>query len=316
MVVKALETITLARVDDGTPGSQDVPMTYVQTAQPTGKIVKDSLWWVGATMSSVTALKRWNGSSWIPETISQDVLNVVSLNAVDITGSTISGSKFVSSFSGVKPDGVADYTVNGTTQISDGTIVTDTYSDTDNNQITHVAMDQFGFTSNGYNKGTLMASTQMSLGMLTLGSLHKDYANTDPYWVTSSLDALAITRLNNVGTLLWQGVSLMGWSGSEQEATPSKPISDCLNGWLLVWSEYKNGVAQDYDYIVTPIYRSFVESHSGKEVTLQMVSYGATSFNKKIFATNQKITGDKNNSGGAGNPSAAGNYVLVNIFAF
>ncbi|MFK5270183.1 hypothetical protein ACI3P6_17425, partial [Lacticaseibacillus paracasei] len=84
----------------------------------------------------------------------------------------------------------------------------------------------------------------------------------------------------------------------------------------LVWSEYKDGVAQDYDYIITPIYRVYVQAHPGRQLTLQMVAYGGTSFNKKVFPTNTNIIGDKNNSGGAGNPSIAGNYVLVNIFAF
>lgn len=73
----------------GPPGSQNVPMTYVQTAAPTGTIVTNSLWWVGATMSSVTALKRWNGYSWIPDSIAQAVLNIIELNAVTINSAII-----------------------------------------------------------------------------------------------------------------------------------------------------------------------------------------------------------------------------------
>lgn len=73
----------------GPPGSQNVPMTYVQTATPTGTIVTNSLWWVGDTMSSVTALKRWNGSSWIPDSIAQAVLNIIELNAVTINSAII-----------------------------------------------------------------------------------------------------------------------------------------------------------------------------------------------------------------------------------
>jgi hypothetical protein len=60
----------------------------------------------------------------------------------------------------------------------------------------------------------------------------------------------------------------------------------------------------------------YVQAHPGRQLTLQMVAYGAASFNKKVFPTNTNIVGDTNNSGGAGNPSVAGNYVLVNIFAF
>ncbi|TEA91107.1 hypothetical protein TK35_04195 [Lacticaseibacillus paracasei] len=300
---------------DGKDGSDNVPVITVGAAYPSGP-KKGDMHWLTDSSGVVTGYYTYDGSAWNPYKIDAKILSAETFNGMTFNGVTFTGSKFISSFKGIKPDGTADFSVHGTTTIADGSIVTDTYSDTDNTHITHVVMDQFGFLSNIYNKGTLTASTQMSLGMLTLGSLYQDYANTKSYWVTSSLDALAITRLNNVGALLWQGVSLMGWSGADQDATPSKPISDCLNGWLLVWSEYKSGVAQDYDYIVTPIYRSYVQAHSGKQVTLQMVAYGAASFNKKVYPTNQKIVGDKNNSGGAGNPSIAGNYVLVNIFAF
>ena len=300
---------------DGKDGSDNVPVITVGAAYPSGP-KKGDMHWLTDSSGVVTGYYTYDGSAWNPYKIDAKILSAETFNGMTFNGVTFTGSKFISSFKGIKPDGTADFSVHGTTTIADGSIVTDTYSDTDNTHITHVVMDQFGFLSNIYNKGTLMASTQMSLGMLTLGSSYQDYANTKPYWVTSSLDALAITRLNNVGALLWQGVNLMGWSGADQEATPSKPISDCLNGWLLVWSEYKNGVAQDYDYIMTPIYRSYVQAHPGKQVTLQMVAYGAASFNKKVYPTNQKIVGDRNNSGGAGNPSIAGNYTLVNIFAF
>ncbi|MDM7529971.1 phage tail spike protein [Lacticaseibacillus paracasei] len=300
---------------DGKDGSDNVPVITVGAAYPSGP-KKGDMHWLTDSSGVVTGYYTYDGSAWNPYKIDAKILSAETFNGMTFNGVTFTGSKFISSFKGIKPDGTADFSVHGTTTIADGSIVTDTYSDTDNTHITHVVMDQFGFLSNIYNKGTLMASTQMSLGMLTLGSSYQDYANTKPYWVTSSLDALAITRLNNVGALLWQGVNLLGWSGADQEVTPSKPISDCLNGWLLVWSEYKNGVAQDYDYIVTPIYRSYVQAHSGKQVTLQMVAYGAASFNKKVFPTNQKIVGDRNNSGGAGNPSVAGNYVLVNVFTF
>ncbi|MDN4552858.1 hypothetical protein QYI97_01220, partial [Lacticaseibacillus paracasei] len=300
---------------DGKDGSDNVPVITVGAEYPSGP-KKGDMHWLTDSSGVVTGYYTYDGSAWNPYKIDAKILSAETFNGMTFNGVTFTGSKFISSFKGIKPDGTADFSVHGTTTIADGSIVTDTYSDTDDTQITHVVMDQFGFLSNIYNKGTLMASTQMSLGMLTLGSLYQDYANTKPYWVTSSLDALAITRLNNVGALLWQGVSLMGWSGNAQGATPSKPISDCLNGWLLVWSEYKDGVAQDYDYIVTPIYRSYVQAHPGKQLTLQMVAYGAASFNKKVFPTNTNIVGDTNNSGGAGNPSVAGNYVLVNIFAF
>lgn len=295
----------------GAPGSQDVPMTYVQAETPTGEIVANSLWWVGTTMSSVTALKRWDGSSWIPETIAQAVLNVVSLNAVTITGSTITGSKFISSFSGVKPDGTADFSVHGTTTIADGSIVTDTYSDTDDTQITHVVMDQFGFLSNIYNKGTLMASTQMSLGMLTLGSNYQETASDPLKWVTSSLDALKIYQLNNVSNSLWEGVSLMGWSGNAQSVTPSKKITDCLNGWKLVWGEYKNGAFTGTGISESEISKTSVLKYPGAGRILSIMNYGNANCSKYVYAYADHIDGNTKNSDGA-----AGGVVLVGIYEY
>lgn len=206
--------------------------------------------------------------------------------------------------------------LNGTSYSIDGNI--EDYDGKPNGQNYHTELNPDGLLSylTKTDGKTQMKSTQISMGTLTLGSFYQDFDNTAPYWVTSSLDAMTITRLNNVGANLWQGVSLMGWSGAEQDATPSKPISDCLNGWLLLWCEYKNGAAQYYDYITTPIYRAYVEANPGRQLTLQMVAYGGTSFNKKVSPNNHTIFGDKNNSGGAGNPSVAGNYVLVNVFAF
>lgn len=309
-----------AKGDKGDPGSQNVPMTYVQTAAPTGTIVTNSLWWVGATMSSVTALKRWNGSSWIPDSIAQAVLNIIELNAVTINSAIINSPKINVPFTHAPIEGgnilsTGKLTLNGTAYTIDGTI-----EDTNgkpNGQKYHTELNPDGLLS--YLTQT-DGTTQMNTSRISMGTLELSHLvgglGTSANYITSSLDALAIARLNNVGAILWEGVSLMGWSGNAQGATPSKPISDCLNGWLLVWSEYKDGVAQDYDYIMTPIYRVYVQAHPGRQLTLPMIAYGGASFNKKVFPTNTNIVGDKNNSGGAGNPSVAGSYVLVNIFAF
>lgn len=105
MVIKALNTITLSRVDDGAPGSKDVPFTYVQTAQPTGTIVKNSLWWVGASLATVTSLKRWNGTAWASETIDQSVINIKTLNAIIVNGGTLNGTTFNTSYTKMPIEG-------------------------------------------------------------------------------------------------------------------------------------------------------------------------------------------------------------------
>lgn len=303
----------------GVPGSKDVPYTYIQLGTPTSP-KKGDLWWHGTTLNDATALQYYNGTTWIDQSIQQAVLSIKKLQSIEIDTATINSPMINVPFThasieggGIKSTG--KLSLNGTSYSIDGNI-----EDSDgkpNGQNYHTELNPDGLLSyltetDGTTKKDI---SRISMGTLELSHLVSGLGTSANY-ITSSLNALAIARLNNVGALLWEGTSLMGWSGNAQGATPSKPISDCLNGWLLIWSEYKNGVAQDYDYIVTPIYRVFVQAHPGRLLTLPMIAYGGTSFNKKVYPTNTNIVGDKNNSGGAGNPSIAGNYVLVNIFAF
>ncbi|MFD1398566.1 phage tail spike protein [Lacticaseibacillus suilingensis] len=111
----------------GDPGSQDVPMTYIQTDQPAGTIVKDSLWWVGTAMNNVTGLKRWNGSDWVPETIAQAVLNIKELNAVTINSGSLNSPLIKVPFEHMAIDsentlGSGTMTLDGPKLTLDGTI--------------------------------------------------------------------------------------------------------------------------------------------------------------------------------------------------
>ncbi|MFK5270148.1 phage tail protein, partial [Lacticaseibacillus paracasei] len=206
-------------------------------------------------------LKRWNGSSWIPESIAQAVLNIIELNSVTINSAIINSPMINVPFThasieggGVKSTG--KLTLNGTSYSIDGNI--EDYNGNPNGQNYHTELNPDGLLSyltetDGTTKKDI---SRISMGTLELSHLVSGLGTSANY-ITSSLNALSIARLNNVGALLWEGVTLMGWSGNAQSANPSKPISECLNGWLLVWSEYKDGVAQDYDYIITPIYRVY-----------------------------------------------------------
>jgi len=313
MVVKALDTITLARVDDGTPGSQDVPMTYVQTAQPSGTIVKDSLWWVGDTMSSVTALKRWNGSSWIPETISQDVLNVISLNAVDITGSTISGSEFVSSFSGVQPNG-ATFTVHGTSTIENGALSTIAYKDSDNSLYSTTNVSPVDIGSVLYDSGTKFDEIRLREGQLYLGSLYKSSASANPNWEGGVITAAQLLELQRSGTVLWSGVSFMQ---ADFKVTPSLRLDQCLFGWNLVWHPYENNtVSNDGGIIVTPVYKA-VALNVGKthawNFPLYSYNHGNAFLTKYVYVGSDGTFLLGNSQNNVGNSRY---YVLTQVVAF
>ncbi|MBT9263098.1 phage tail spike protein, partial [Lacticaseibacillus paracasei] len=161
---------------DGKDGSDNVPVITVGTAYPSGP-KKGDMHWLTDNSGVVTGYYTYDGTKWNPYKIDAKILSAETFNGMTFNGVTFTGSKFISSFKGVKPDGVADYTVHGTTTMADGKIVTDTYSDTDNSQVTHTELSQFGLLSQIYNKGTLMDSAQLSLGMLTLSGNYQTASN-------------------------------------------------------------------------------------------------------------------------------------------
>lgn len=299
----------------GVPGSQNVPMTYVQTAAPTGTIVTNSLWWVGATMSSVTALKRWNGSSWIPESIAQAVLNIIELNAVTINSAIINSPKINVPFTHAPIEGgnilsTGKLTLNGTAYTIDGTI-----EDTNgkpNGQNYHTELNPDGMLS--YITQT-DGTTQMNVSRISMGTLELTHLvsglGTSATYITSSLNAEKIYQLNNVSNTLWQGVSLLGWSGDAQSVTPSKKITDCLNGWKLVWGEYTNGTFSGTGIRETEISKTSVLKYPGAGRILSIMNYGNANCSKYVYAYADHIDGNTKNSDGA-----SGGVVLVGVYEY
>ena len=304
-----------AKGDKGDPGSQNVPMTYVQTAAPTGTIVTNSLWWVGATMSSVTALKRWNGSSWIPESIAQAVLNIIELNAVTINSAIINSPKINVPFTHAPIEGgnilsTGKLTLNGTAYTIDGTI-----EDTNgkpNGQNYHTELNPDGMLS--YITQT-DGTTQMNVSRISMGTLELTHLvsglGTSATYITSSLNAEKIYQLNNVSNPLWKGVSLLGWSGDAQSVTPSKKITDCLNGWKLVWGAYSNGSFTGTGISESEISKTSVLQYPGAGRILSIMNYANANCSKYVYAFTDHIAGNTKNSDGA-----AGNLVLVGVYEY
>ncbi|WP_437789461.1 phage tail protein [Lacticaseibacillus paracasei] len=232
---------------DGKDGSDNVPVITVGAAYPSGP-KKGDMHWLTDSSGVVTGYYTYDGTKWNPYKIDAKILSAETFNGMTFNGVTFTGSKFISSFKGVKPDGVADYTVHGTTTMADGKIVTDTYSDTDNSQVTHTELSQFGLLSQIYNKGTLMDSAQLSLGMLTLSGNYQTASNKPLGWITSSLDALRVLQLTNNNLLVWHGAF---YPQSGDTATISTPLSKTLSGWLIAWSYYQNGSPTYNNYAFT-----------------------------------------------------------------
>ena len=232
---------------DGKDGSDNVPVITVGAAYPSGP-KKGDMHWLTDSSGVVTGYYTYDGTKWNPYKIDAKILSAETFNGMTFNGVTFTGSKFISSFKGVKPDGVADYTGHGTTTMADGKIVTDTYSDTDNSQVTHTELSQFGLLSQIYNKGTLMDSAQLSLGMLTLSGNYQTASNKPLEWITSSLDALRVLQLTNNNLLVWHGAF---YPQSGDTATISTPLSKTLSGWLIAWSYYQNGSPTYNNYAFT-----------------------------------------------------------------
>jgi hypothetical protein len=304
MVVKALETITLARVDDGTPGSQDVPMTYVQTAQPTGKIVKDSIWWVGDSMKTATALKRWNGSAWVPDTIAQAVLNILELNAITVHGSMFNGSTFNSTFANVQPDGFA-YKMHGTSTLASGALITDAYNDA-NVQVSHTELNQTGLIARGFSNGQKLAEINVGQGMMSLGAVYNPTGNSG-VWVTGTLTAAKLLAMMRSGLLAWQG-TLYPQVGDV--ATMSINLDQTFSGWLVEWQYYNSG-KQDSHYNYTLVPNIWPTYHTGKDLMIQLSMPGVGTFFKQLIVTNTQITGVAANNSGSQSPKA----VMSRVFA-
>lgn len=59
-------------------------------------------------------------------------------------------------------------------------------------------------------------------------------------------------RAEEPNTVLWTGVLFMN---ANHTITPTKKLSDCQNGWLLLWSDYDEDgkAAQDADFVATVI---------------------------------------------------------------
>lgn len=98
------------------------PRLYVQEEEPEGMKNGDQ-WWKEVD-GVVTGYYIFNDGSWNPQKIDQAVLNIVTLNAVNMNGSIISGSKFANGFSFKENDTVR---ADGNTTIEKGAITHDVF---------------------------------------------------------------------------------------------------------------------------------------------------------------------------------------------
>ena len=96
---------------------------------------------------------------------------------------------------------------------------------------------------------------------------------------------------------LWSGAIYM--TGT-QTITPSKSLANCRNGWMLAWSDYTNGVANNYDWVFTPIPKSAISAgvNGMHAVVANSNNANAPMLSKYIYVgTGTSIVGQDNNNG-------------------
>lgn len=298
----------------GVPGSKDVPYTYIQLGTPTNP-KKGDLWWHGTTLNDATALQYYNGSTWIDQSIQQAVLSIKKLQAIEIDSATINSPMINVPFThasiengGVKSTG--KLTLNGTSYSIDGNI--EDYNGNPNGQKYHTELNPDGLLSylTQTDGTTQMDASRISMGTLELTHLASGLGTSATY-IESSLNAEKIYQLNNVSNSLWEGVSLMGWSGNAQSVTPSKKITDCLNGWKLVWGAYANGAFTGTGISESEISKTSVLKYPGAGRIIPIMNYANANCSKYVYAYNDHINGNTKNSDGA-----AGSVVLIGIYEY
>lgn len=117
-------------------------------------------------------------------------------------------------------------------------------------------------------------------------------------------------RMYYPANMLWSG----GWfMAGNQTITPSKPLSECRNGWVLMWVKYINNTSSWADMIQTYIGKDMVTTSSTAGVRLLFGAYGDVVAHKYLYVTDTQIKGNDNNWKGE---NYANRAVLVRVHEF
>lgn len=90
---------------------------------------------------------------------------------------------------------------------------------------------------------------------------------------------------------LWEGAAYMVGSSV---AAPTKPLDQCLNGWILVWSDYDPGDGpKNWNWAYSYVSKKAVVYNDNNYFAVP--SYTTGVFAKSLFLTKTAIKGDDEN---------------------
>ncbi len=110
--------------------------------------------------------------------------------------------------------------------------------------------------------------------------------------------------LDDPNTVLWKGYHHMAKS---ETVTPSKLLNKCSRGWVLVWSDWDDGVAGGNNYNINYSYIPKNTMFNTGTNTCFALSCGESSnafANKTLYIFNDRITGHDSNKDKANNPNS------------
>ncbi|RNC96263.1 phage tail spike protein [Lysinibacillus halotolerans] len=111
----------------------------------------------------------------------------------------------------------------------------------------------------------------------------------------------------NKQRVLWNGVAFMNAS---TVITPDVPLQKCPNGWILVWSAYSSGAANNWNYVYTYIPKRRLGNHTLCTVPVDEADSNAFTI-KALSITHNTITGVANNQSGINAQQAVLRQVLM-----
>lgn len=98
---------------------------------------------------------------------------------------------------------------------------------------------------------------------------------------------------------------------ANQTFKPSRKLSECLNGWILEFQGYKDGVPSGGDFSYCPIPKVHGQNNSGKVMSLIVVGHGGSIFRKIVYVSDDSFTGHANNSSAPANTA-----VYTNTYSY
>lgn len=107
--------------------------------------------------------------------------------------------------------------------------------------------------------------------------------------------------------VLWDGTYYMT---AGHVVTPTKKLSECPNGWTLIWSFYDAGAKnQDFNFVNIP--KEFAQLHPGAGFWNKLKATSSDDAQKYLYVRDNTLTGHANNSSGT-----AGKQVLRYVLAY